>query len=173
MGCEGGRQDVALVSTTAAPSHVTPVTVLPSDDCGLPDFQNELLRQLNVLRASGLVCGSQRMARTSPVAWSDQLKRAASAHAMDMAAHNLTGHIGSDGSNAQQRQQRHGFFTKSHLIENVGSGYSTVADVMKGWRDSVDHCTSMMSPFIKQVAVSCVQNTSSKYGYYWAMEGGN
>ena len=174
MGCDRGRHDKVPAFTTSTSAAVsTKLKAAPSGDCGLPDFQNDLLHRINALRTSGLVCGSEKLAKTSPVVWNDQLKQAATAHAADMAAHNLTGHTGTDGSNAQQRQQRYGYFTKSYLIENVGSGYPSVPEVLKGWRDSADHCKSMMSPAIKQVAVSCVQNASSEYGYYWAMEGGN
>jgi uncharacterized protein YkwD len=163
--CGGGGAD----STTTTATSSTPI---PLADCGLPDFKNEVLSRLNAYRASGLTCGTEAMAPTTPVVWNENLQQAATAHVTDMATHDFLSHTGSDGSTARQRQQRYGFNSTGFYFENAGAGQSTVAEVMLGWRNSAEHCKAMMNASVRQVAVSCSFNSATQYGYYWAMEGG-
>jgi uncharacterized protein YkwD len=141
-------------------------------DCGLPDFKNEVLSRLNAYRTSGLICGTEVMAPTTPVVWNEQLQQAATAHANDMANNNFVGHTGSDGSTSAERKARYGYVIKTLGFENVAALAPKVEEVMNAWRKSPNHCQAMMRSEIKEIAVSCAYRPSTQYGYYWAMEGG-
>lgn len=77
--------------------------------CALPDFQAEVMRQVNAARAVARSCGSTVMPAVGPLAWSDPLFTAAARHSLDMASHNHFDHIGTDGSSSVERVSDAGY----------------------------------------------------------------
>jgi uncharacterized protein YkwD len=140
-------------------------------DCGLANFQAELLQRVNEARAAGARCGAAGVfAPTGPLQWDGVLVAAAARHSQDMADHNFFSHTGSDNSGPGQRVSDAGYGW--HLVaENVAAGYSTVQAVMAGWMSSDGHCANIMNPGLRDIGVACVPGgASNTYGSYWTMD---
>lgn len=147
----------------------SPSAPVPADaSCGLPDFEAEVMRQINAARAAARTCGATDMPAVGSLAWRDQLFTAAARHSLDMASHNHFDHTGTDGSSSSQRVTAAGY-AWSATGENIAAGYSNVSATMAGWLGSEGHCRNLMNPGFRDVAVSCVQRSGTTYGQYWTM----
>ncbi|RJP63844.1 MAG: CAP domain-containing protein [Comamonadaceae bacterium] len=136
--------------------------------CGLPDFRNSLLQQINAARATARSCGATALPAVAPLAWNDRLFSAAARHSRDMATNNYFSHTGLDGRSASQRVADEGY-AWSWVGENIAAGQSSVSTVMSGWLASPGHCANIMRAEYRDVGVSCVQQAGSTYGRYWTM----
>lgn len=139
-----------------------------STSCGLPDFRNSLLQQINAARATARSCGATTMPAVSALTWNDRLFSAAARHSQDMATNNYFSHTGLDGRSAAQRIAAEGY-AWSWVGENIAAGQSSVTAVMNGWLASEGHCANIMRAEYRDVAVSCVQRSGNTYGRYWTM----
>ncbi|MCW5655128.1 CAP domain-containing protein [Hydrogenophaga sp.] len=139
-----------------------------STSCGLADFRNSLLQQINAARASPRTCGTTAMPAVDPLNWDDRLFSAAAKHSRDMAVNNYFSHTGLDGRTHSQRIAAEGY-AWSWTGENIAAGQQTVSAVMSGWLGSAGHCANIMRAEFRDVAVSCVQQAGSTYGRYWTM----
>lgn len=139
-----------------------------STTCGLPDFRNSLLQQINAARATARTCGATSMPAVSALTWNDRLFSAAARHSQDMATNNYFSHTGLDGRSAAQRIAAEGY-AWSWVGENIAAGQSSVTAVMNGWLASEGHCANIMRAEYRDVAVSCVQRSGNTYGRYWTM----
>ena len=170
----GGTLGSAPVSTTtsspspAAPSPVTSASLSPGSTCNLPNFQADLLRQINAARGAGRSCGATAFAATNSLAWNDRLFAAAESHSSDMARNNYFSHTSLDGRSASSRVTAAGYVWRA-TGENIAAGQRDVTTVMNGWLASEGHCRNIMNPTYQDVAVACVQQSGSTYGRYWTM----
>jgi uncharacterized protein YkwD len=144
------------------------VALEASTSCGLPDFRNSLLQQINTARAVARNCGGTAMPAAAPLAWNDRLFSAAARHSSDMAINNYFSHTGLDGRSVAQRVAAEGH-AWSWVGENIAAGQSSVSVVMSGWLASAGHCANIMRAEYREVGVSCVQQSGSAYGRYWTM----
>jgi uncharacterized protein YkwD len=64
-----------------------------------------------------------------PMVWEPKLVNSARDHVLDLAAHNMTGHIGSNGSNPADRIGRYGNINSS-AAENIACGSEDAASVL-------------------------------------------
>jgi uncharacterized protein YkwD len=140
----------------------------PASTCGLPDFQADLLRQVNAARAAGRSCGSTVYTATAPLAWSARLFSAAEVHSRDMASNNYFSHTGLDGRGVSQRVTAAGYVWRA-VGENIAAGQRDVSSVMNSWLGSEGHCRNIMNPAYQDVALACVQQAGTSYGRYWTM----
>lgn len=136
--------------------------------CGLPDFQNSLMQQINAARATARTCGSTAMPAVAPLALNNRLFSAAARHSGDMATNNYFSHTGLNGSTPAQRIAAEGY-AWSWAGENIAAGQQTATAVMSGWLASPGHCANIMRAEYRDVGVSCVQQNGSTYGKYWTM----
>ncbi|WP_297657981.1 CAP domain-containing protein [Hydrogenophaga sp.] len=136
--------------------------------CGLPEFRNSLLQQINAARATARSCGGTLMPVAAPLAWDDRLFSAAARHSIDMATNNYFSHTGLDGRSASRRITDEGY-AWSWAGENIAAGQSTVSAAMGTWLASPGHCANIMRADYRDVGVSCVQRSGSDYGRYWTM----
>jgi uncharacterized protein YkwD len=124
-------------------------------------FSEQVLKEVNQLRAAGCKCGSKRMAPTHSLSWDNQLMDAAKRHALDIASRQQLDHTGKDGSDIMSRVSDTGY-SWSNVAENIAMGYWDIPSVIQGWVDSPGHCRNMMNPDYKEVAVY-------REGEYWVM----
>lgn len=125
-----------------------------------------VLELVNRARAQPRRCGREDFGAAPGVRWSQQLERAASAHARDMAQRGTMSHSGSDGSAPAQRVTRVGY-TWSAVGENIAAGQRDPESVVKGWLASPGHCANLMSPDYTEVGVAFATNPASEAGIYW------
>jgi uncharacterized protein YkwD len=132
--------------------------------CGIPNFNAEMMAQINAKRAAGAVCGADVMPSAKALAWNQNLQWAATRHAYDMLGMNKLTHDGSDGSNSLTRQLDAGYSNPAGSENAVGpGGDNTVRSMIDAWMGSAPHCKIMLSFNYKDVGVSCA-------GGYAAME---
>ena len=151
-------------TATPAPS----VVVAAANSCNLPDFQAEVMREINAARAQARMCGTQSKPAVSAVAWNDVLFSAAAGHSQDMAQRNFFSHTTPEGITLVQRAQNAGYVYRN-LGENIAAGQRSTRQVMQGWLDSPGHCQNMMNANFTQVSVACVSTARQQYPTYWTM----
>lgn len=181
-GCGTAGEPVALpvapaeppVATAAAapapPPPPAPVAVPlnVATTCGIRDLREQVLAEVNALRASGAQCGPLQMAPAPPLAWNDALFSAAARHSRDMAANDYFDHQDTQGRRVGQRALADGYRWRA-IAENIAGGDGSVALVMRGWRRSAPHCQAMLDDRYADIGVACVERPDSRWGTYWTM----
>ncbi|MBL7816338.1 MAG: CAP domain-containing protein [Saprospiraceae bacterium] len=128
------------------------------------DFRADMLTAVNLVRSRGCRCGNKTMPAVPPVRWNSQLEAAAIRHAADMARNKHFDHIGTDGSELDNRVEAAGY-KWMQIGENIAWGYTAIADAMKGWIESPSHCQQLMSPKVDEMG-------AAKNGKYWVQDFG-
>jgi uncharacterized protein YkwD len=139
----------------------TPPSVFPTET---GNFRTDMLTAVNLVRSKGCRCGGKTMPAVPPVRWNSQLEAAAIRHAADMAAHKHFDHVGTDGSEIDNRIDATGY-KWMQIGENIAWGYFSIADVMAGWIKSPSHCLQLMSDKVDEMGVA-------KNGKYWVQDFG-
>lgn len=158
-----------VADATEAPASSPSTSSSADNDCGLPDFQQEVLKRVNQARANSRMCGSTFQAAAGPVIWNGRLFDAAAGHATDMANKNYFSHDSQDGRTFDQRITAAGYQWNA-VGENIAAGQATIEQVMNDWLQSPGHCVNIMNSIYTEIGVSCVKNADSTYKRYWAME---
>jgi uncharacterized protein YkwD len=170
--CGGGGGDAAPSSGSSSTGTSTTPTTLAYDastTCALPDFKAVLLQKVNAARAQARSCGATAMPATGALAWNDALFLAAAGHARDMAQQNYFAHVSLDGRTFTERITAAGYVWTA-AGENIAAGYASIESVLAGWLASPDHCMNIMNADYAEIGVSCVQQSGTSYGTYWAMD---
>jgi uncharacterized protein YkwD len=131
-------------------------------------WQEQMLQSLNSIRAEKSL---KLLKMCKP------LTRAAQKYARAMAQQDFLSHTGKDGSNVGERIQAAGYDwtnskTGSSIGENIAAGQQSVAEVMKGWRNSTSHYKNMTNTKFTHVGFGMSENTKSTYKKYWVQNFG-
>ena len=130
------------------------------------EFQNDVLKSVNALRAEGCTCGNEVMPPAGPLTWNDKLENAAKKHTEDMNDNNFFDHKGSDGSRSWERIKAAGYNWKN-TGENIGKGQRDWQTIFNDWVESPGHCKNIMSAPVDEIAVYFIDyNNGQKY---WTM----
>ena len=132
-------------------------------------MREAILQQINTVRASGRVCGTQLLPRAGAMTWNDILFSAGARHSTDMATRNYFSHTTPEGVSFSQRLSTEGYGSWT-AGENIAAGQRSVSEVMASWLASEGHCRNIMQPAFNEVAVACVSQSGSTYGTSWTME---
>ncbi len=159
-------QTTATSTPTVTPAPVA--VVAAANSCNLPDFQAEVMREINAARAQARTCGTESKPAVSALAWNDVLFSAAAGHSQDMAQRNFFSHTTPEGISMVQRAQNASYAYRN-LGENIAAGQRSTREVMQGWLNSPGHCLNIMNTSFTQVAVACVTTTRQLYPTYWTM----
>ena len=146
-----------------------PAPVSATMQCGIPNFNAEILAFANAYRASGAVCGGVYYPPVAALTWNAKLEQAALGHSTDMANNNYFSHTSLDGKLPWDRMAAAGY-ASGNAGENIAAGYGGIRQVMQGWMDSPGHCTGVMSSSYRDVGVGCKINPTSDYKDYWTMK---
>ncbi len=133
----------------------------------LPAATQEILRQVNAIRAAGATCGSRSHEPAPPLEWNGLLERTALLHTRDMVARQNMSHTGGNGSDIGQRMQREGYDWGA-AGENVAAGQRSTADAIQSWLRSPGHCSNMMNKGFTDIGVSSV-SSGGTYSMYHTM----
>ena len=128
------------------------------------DFQTDMVTFVNTVRARGCKCGNKNMNPVAPIAWNDRLENAAISHALDMAKNKFFDHVGSNGSEIDNRVEKAGY-KWMEVGENIAWGYKNLTDAMIGWIKSPSHCRQLMSPKVTEMG-------AARNGDYWVQDFG-
>ena len=125
---------------------------------------NEILEQVNELRAKGCYCGSRYMDPVHPVRWDETLYRSALAHAKDMSTNDYFSHHSQEGEDIGMRLDKYGYQWQV-AGENLGEGQRSFGEVLNDWKKSKSHCRMLMNPKVEDMAVA-------RFGKFWVQHFG-
>jgi len=134
--------------------------------CEVDQYQADMLKKVNVARASARSCGAESFAAAEALTYNCPIEGAATSHSSDMASNNFFSHLGSDGLRVGARVTATGY-EWSVVGENIAAGYDDVDTVVQAWLDSPGHCRNIMDPRFTQFAVTRVDISSADYDNYW------
>jgi uncharacterized protein YkwD len=130
-------------------------------------FVDEVVRLTNEFRAENGV---------APLTANDELDTAAQGHSDDMAQADFFNHIGSDGSDPQDRAAEAGY-SSQFLGENIAAGQTSPEDVVQAWIDSPGHRENMLRPQFTEIGVgftNLADDTGSvNFNNYWTQAFGS
>ena len=143
----------------AASSQVVPARSAHTAGAGVAVNKAVLLQLVNTIRKKGCQCGNAWYAPAPPLAWNDQLEKAAAEHSLDMLQNNYFSHTGPNGAGAGVRIQEAGYRWRDYG-ENIAAGYQTEQEVIAGWLKSPGHCKNIMNRNYQEMGVG-------RAGNYW------
>ena len=123
------------------------------------DYKTQILIEINEMRTSGCMCGEDSMPPVRALAYDENLEAAARRYVQDMLDNGFFDHLGSDRSTPNSRASDAGF-TGPYIGENIARGYISAQGVMQGWKESEEHCKTIMSYYFSFVGVAYED-------YYW------
>ena len=155
---------ISLVALLAFGLNINSITTSAS-----VSWQEQMLHSLNSMRAQKSL---------TPLEMCKPLTRAAQKYARTMAQQDFLSHTGKDGSNFGERIQSAGYNwtnskSGSSVAENIAAGQNSVAEVMKGWRNSTSHYKNMTNSKFTHVGFGMSVNQKSKYRKYWVQNFGS
>lgn len=123
------------------------------DDRGNHNSENRVIELINEVREKGVKCGNKYYKAAALVVWNEKLGQASLHHSLDMAQKGFLGHRGSDGSSTEERLSKVGY---KWIVygENVGEGYQTPGELVKGWLKSTSHCENIMNPNFREAGTA-------------------
>jgi uncharacterized protein YkwD len=158
----------ALEIDNAVIAEIFPKDGLSNDTCGLPDFSEQVIRQVNEIRSQARYCGTEYFEAAPSLVWQDAIRHAAYLHSVQMAHANVVSHTSFDSRQLKQRILATGY-PYIRLGENITAGPRTVDVAMRKWLESPGHCKNLMDPNYTEVVAVCVAKQHSFYKTYWTM----
>jgi uncharacterized protein YkwD len=108
-----------------------------------------------------------------PLVMITALNNVAMEHSRDMALHNFSGHMSSDGSQPESRMTRAGY-DWSTSAENVATGFSSPESVVKAWMISPGHRANILNCRLQDTGVGYYymenDNGNFNYHHYWTQD---
>ncbi len=104
-----------------------------------------------------------------PLARSPELDAAAQAHSVDMVDHDFLDHVGSDGSQPQERADRAGYHVPPNsgwiVVEVISAISADPQGPVDWWLGDDQHQKVLMNPRWREIGVGYAQG--GEYGNYW------
>ena len=124
--------------------------------------------QLDADKARELINTYRKQKGLKPLRLNPALTEAAKAHSRDLAKWDRISHYGSDGSNPWDRVKRAGYNAKL-AAENVGTGQTTIEEVMKGWQASTGHNKNLLLSDAQEMGIALVQDPRTEFKTFWTL----
>ncbi len=124
--------------------------------------------KLDAEKARDLINAYRKEKGLKPLRISMELTNAAKAHSRDLARWDRISHYGSDGSNPWDRVKRTGYSARL-AAENVGTGQSSIEEVMKGWKASEGHNKNLLMPDAQHMGIALVQDPRTEFKTFWTL----
>ncbi|MDX2201763.1 MAG: CAP domain-containing protein [Hyphomicrobiaceae bacterium] len=123
---------------------------------------------LDPQKARDVINAYRRQHGLKPLRLNAALTEAAKSHSRDLAKWDRISHFGSDGSNPWDRVKRAGFSAKV-AAENVGTGQTSIDEVMKGWQTSPGHNKNLLLADADQMGIALVQDPKTEFKTFWTL----
>jgi uncharacterized protein YkwD len=104
----------------------------------------------------------------SAVRINPQLMRIAAIHARRMAEMNRVDHV-LPGEGSFMRRMSAGGYDASVAAENIGAGYTSLADAMAGWKRSSHHNENLLRRGVTEIGIAVAFAPDTKFKYYWSI----
>jgi uncharacterized protein YkwD len=124
--------------------------------------------RLDAEKARDLVNAYRKQKGLRPLRLQPALTEAARAHSRDLAKWDRISHFGSDGSNPWDRVKRAGYSAKL-AAENVGTGQSSIEEVIKGWQASPGHNKNLLLSDAEHMGIALVQDPKTEFKTFWTL----
>lgn len=132
-------------------------------------FEKEVLSLVNNIRIKH---------QLKPVAWQEDLAKAARYHAQDMAFDDYMEHATFDYKNRKllkvcgtfDRIEK--FIEMSYLAENISAGKATAKETIAAWMKSKGHRKNIINPNFKYLGVGYFYKKNTIYLHYWVQNFG-
>ena len=124
--------------------------------------------KLDAERARDVINGYRQANGLKPLRLNAALTEAAKAHSRDLAKWDRISHYGSDGSNPWDRVKRTGYNAKV-AAENVGTGQSSIDEVLKGWKESPGHNKNLLLGDVEHMGIALVQDPKTEFKTFWTL----
>jgi uncharacterized protein YkwD len=97
-----------------------------------------------------------------------QLNETALRHCRDLAKWDRISHYGSDGTNPWDRVKASGYQPRL-AAENVGTGQTAFAEVLRGWKESPGHNKNLLLSDAKDVGIALVVDPKTEFKSFWTL----
>ena len=124
--------------------------------------------KLDAERARDAINSYRQTKGLKPLKLNAALTEAAKAHSRDLAKWDRISHYGSDGSNPWDRVKRTGYNAKV-AAENVGTGQSSIDEVLKGWQESAGHNKNLLLTDAEHMGIALVQDPKTEFKTFWTL----
>lgn len=151
MGCSG---TIPSILSASASERLASPRLETSDNRVDPSAAIALLTALRAQNGHG------------PVRISPRLTAIATSQARAMAAADEMSH---EVAGAFPKRMEAGGYDAAIAAENIGAGYRSLAEAMRGWRDSPPHLANMLLPDVTEIGIASASGKASKYGIYWSL----
>ena len=155
-----------LLTMTLALGACAEETVDPWDPAWA-SLEEDMLKEVNLVRAAGAVCGDIPYPPTHPLEMDTVIQKAARGHSLDMATLVFFSHDSPDGRSFSDRITEVGFVGAMPWGENIQAGSSTAKEAVAGLVDSPPHCENIMSPEFFVVGFGYAFDPASPFKHYW------
>ena len=146
-------------------THSSDATEVAKGTRAATDFEHA---RLNTEEALALINGYRKAHGLGTVKLHTKLVQAAKSHSSDLAKFDRISHFGSDGSNPWERVQRAGYSARL-AAENVGTGQTSLEEVMKGWRESESHNKNLLLKGAKHMGIALVRDPKTQFKTFWTL----
>jgi uncharacterized protein YkwD len=160
----GGSARVAA----ATPADKAPKGSYERATAGALALRDYSTTRLDAERARDLVNAYRRQKGLKPLKLQPALTEAAREHAHDLAKWDRISHFGSDGSNPWDRVKRAGYSARL-AAENVGTGQTSIEEVMKGWQASPGHNKNLLLADAEHMGIALVQDPKTEFKTFWTL----
>src|SRR5262249_3166896 len=118
--------------------------------------------------ARDLINAYRRAKGLKPLKLNPLLTEAAKAHSRDLAKWDRISHFGSDGSTPWARAKRAGS-NATLAAENVGTGQTTIDEVIKGWQKSPGHDRNLLLADAEHMGIALVRDPRTEFKTFWTL----
>ncbi len=137
--------------------------------CSTISFQQQPVTPIRVDagRAASLISSYRAQNGLGPVHVDSRLTGEAAAYARAMGERDKIDH--GIGGSLPKRLSAAGYDWGA-AAENLGAGYSSLDDVMSGWKASAGHRANLLNPLVTDIGIGAVATPAgSKHRNYWAL----
>lgn len=135
-------------------------------------FEDEVLKLTNQARTKDGCCGDEGCFKAADALMMNaQLRRAARAHAKDMADRGYFDHDDPDGLTPFDRMREAGF-RGCAMGENIALGQPSPKAVVDAWLNSPGHCANIRNPVFDQIGVGFQPKPKNGDGPLWVQNFG-
>jgi len=124
--------------------------------------------RLDIERARDLINAYRKQKGLKPLKVNVELTNAAKNHSKDLARWDRISHFGSDGSNPMDRVKRTGYNARL-AAENVGTGQTSIEEVLKSWQQSPGHNKNLLLPDAQHLGIALVHDTKTEFKTFWTL----
>lgn len=132
-------------------------------------IRDRVPRIINELRSANRACSANTQTQNSSrLVWDEKLASASAAHSQDMARNRFESFNGTNGLSSSERLEQEDF-NAALVLENIGSGPQTAAEMINTWLDIQTDCTNMLSSDTSRMGMSCTVSEESDGRPYWSL----